>query len=455
MRLPEFLRTTTFQWTLTIAAVFIAASLVLVAYIYHQSMTAGQARVDSALIQEVRNALADDPGDAVTRINARLMDDPRRVRAAGLFSRDHGVIAGNIANFPEPFTPNLEISSIAIDRNDGNFIEKQEVHAVGAELPDGNIYIVARNFDDFLPFQDSLINILAVALLPATLLTLVCGVILSLRTQNRIEDINRMAQRIMIGHLDERLPSRGTRDDFDKLVDIINTMLDQTEHLMREVKGVSDDIAHDLRTPLTRVRAALERGREHATSLEDLRTAVDKGLSGIDQALGVTTALLRLAAIEHGQRNAGFGEVDLGSIVQAVVELYEPAAEDKGIKLFSGGLNHLGLRGDRDLLFEAISNLVDNAIKFTPAGGTVTIELVKTDDNLILRVSDTGPGIPVAEREAVFRRFYRTDKSRNLAGMGLGLSLVAAIARLHGFRMHVADSLQGCAIEMICKPTAA
>jgi signal transduction histidine kinase len=206
---------------------------------------------------------------------------------------------------------------------------------------------------------------------------------------------------------------------------------------------------------LTRVRAALERGRETAGSLDDLRATVDKGITGIDQALSVTTALLRIAAIEHGQRNAAFGEVDLGSIVSAIVELYEPAAEDKGVKLLSGGIANLTLRGDRDLLFEAISNVLDNALKFTPAGGAVTIELVRTDENLMLRVSDTGPGIPVAEREAVFRRFYRSDKSRNMSGMGLGLSLVAAITRLHGFKVEVAESTKGCTIEMICSPATA
>jgi signal transduction histidine kinase len=376
------------------------------------------------------------------------------VRFAGLFDAERRYLTGNLANFPENFEPNGEVQSTVAARREGDTVVQQTVHAVGAQLSNGNYYVIARNFDDFVPQQQSMMFALAQGLLPATLLALLAGALLSLRTERRIAEIHRMAQRIMAGHLNERLPSRGSTDDFDKLVSIINTMLDQIEHLMAEVKGVGDDIAHDLRTPLTRVRAALERGRENAASLEDLRATVDKGLTGIDQALGVTTALLRIAAIEHGQRTDGFGEVDLGEIVAAIVELYEPAAEDKGVKLFSGGITNLILRGDRDLLFEAISNLVDNAIKFTPKGGTVTIELVRTDDNLLLRVADTGPGIPLAEREAVFRRFYRSDKSRNLTGMGLGLSLVAAISRLHGFQVQVADSMHGCTIEMICSPVA-
>ena len=453
MRLPEFIRTATFRWTLTISAVFLTAVLILVAIVYQETLSTAQTRIDGTLIAEIRGAAGGDPKNVFSRIEQRLSEDPRRLRLAGLFDERQQPIAGNMRVIPENFTPDMRIWNIVAEREDDQGAELQPAHAVGTVLADGTTYIVGRNFGDFVPLQDDLMNLVVRGAPPAVILTLLCAIVLSLRTQRRIEEIHRMAQRIMAGHLDERLPTRGTSDDFDKLVDIINAMLGQIERLMNEVKGVGDDIAHDLRTPLTRVRASLERGRDTATSLDDLRFAVDKGITGIDQALSVTTALLRIAAIEHGQRNSGFGDVDLGSIVSAVVDLYEPAADDKGVKLFSGGISQLSLRGDRDLLFEAISNLVDNAIKFTPRGGTVTIELVRTDANLMLRVADTGPGIPLPEREAVFRRFYRSDKSRNLSGMGLGLSLVAAITRLHGFRVQVADSLQGCTIEMICSPT--
>ena len=451
MRL-NFLRTTTFRWTITISTVFLAAALLLVASIYQRTVSSNETRIDNNLIQEVRTVTAEDAENALVRVQARLMEDPRRVRFAALFGPDRQLIAGNMNSYPPDFVANGKVHDIVAERIDSQGIEVQTTHAVGALLTNGNTYIIARNFDDFAPLKESITDTVTLGLFPATILALVCGVLLSMRTQSRIEDIHQMAQRIMAGHLHERLPSRGTRDDFDKLVDIMNAMLNQIEHLMSEVKGVGDDIAHDLRTPLTRVRAALERGRDGAQTLEDLRHAVDKGIIGIDQALGVTTALLRIAAIEHGQRNAGFGKVDLGSIIADIVELYEPAAEDKGLRLVSTGVSHVVLRGDRDLLFEAISNLIDNVLKFTPAGGTVSIELFRTEHNVLLRVVDTGPGIPAPEREAVFRRFYRSDKSRHAAGMGLGLALVAAVSKLHGFRVHVAERDQGCAIEMICSP---
>lgn len=435
------------------SAVFAASALALVAVIYQEAVDANQERIDRSLVQEVRSAVADDVVNAQIHIDARLMDDPRRVRLAGVFDPAHRPLAGNLAVYPRDFTPDGKLWDILAERTEGDKIEVQTARAVGGALKDGNIYIAARNFDDLAPLQQGMFSILAMGLIPATILALLCGAALSMRMVRRIEGIHQMAERIMQGYLHERLPSRGTRgDDFDKLVDIINAMLNQIEHLMGEVKGVGDDIAHDLRTPLTRARASLERGRYNAQSLDEMHRAVDKGILGIDQALNVTTALLRIAALEQGRRSAGFGDVDLGSIIEAIVELFEPAAEDKGVTLNAGGIAHMVLRGDPDLLFEAISNLVDNAIKFTPCGGTVAIELVRTEHNVLLRVTDTGPGIPAPEREAVFRRFYRSDKSRHAAGLGLGLALVAAISRLHGFRVQVADSQQGCTVEMICNP---
>jgi signal transduction histidine kinase len=450
VRLLDLFRTTTFRWTLTISVVFVTAALILVGVIYRQAVTSNEARVDALLLQEARSILEDSPNNASARMQERLNQDPRRIRFAGLFDSQRRPIFGNFLEYPKNFEPDMTVWKIISERRDLQGSEIQSAHAVGGILNNGNHFIVARSFDDIEPLEESIRATMINGLVPAIALALICGVILSMRTQNRINEIHRRAERIMAGHLHERLPNHGTRADFDKLAEIINEMLDQIENLMSAVKGVGDDIAHDLRTPLTRVRASLERGRENARSLDDLRQAVDKGITGIDQALGVTGALLRIASIEHSQRNSGFGEVDLGAIVAAAIELYEPAAEDKGVTLYTAGIDKIVLRGDRDLLFEVVSNLVDNAIKFTPAGGQVKIELLRTQANVLLRVSDTGPGIPAAEREAVFRRFYRTDKSRNTAGMGLGLSLVAAITRLHGFRVQVADTLQGCTIEVMC-----
>src|ERR1700682_582659 len=213
--------------------------------------------------------------------------------------------------------------------------------------------------------------------------------------------------------------------------------------------GVGKEIPHDLRTPLTRVRLGLERGRAKARNLDELRVVTDRAIGGIDQALTIITTLLRIAEIEYGGRLGGFDNVALADLVREVGDLYQPIAEDKHITLHVASGDDATVRGDRDLLLEAVANLVDNALKFTPAGGSVELALVHGKNESVVRVSDSGPGIRENEREAVTRRFYRSDKSRHSFGFGLGLSLVSAIVKLHGFRLTIATG-PGCVAEIAC-----
>jgi signal transduction histidine kinase len=251
------------------------------------------------------------------------------------------------------------------------------------------------------------------------------------------------------GDLRERLPTRGGNDPFDQFALSVNGMLDEIETLIQEIAGIGDNIAHDLRTPLTRVRVRLERGREHASTLEELRTVADQAIAGLDQTLTIITALLRIGEIEHSHRLEGFSEVRLGPLLREVGDLYEPIAEDKRVAFRVEAADEATVHGDRDLLFEAVVNLVDNAVKFTPEGGRVDLALLRRDRETVIRVSDTGPGIPETEREAVIKRFYRSDKSRSTEGLGLGLSLVAAIVNLHGFRLTIGGN-PGCTVEIVC-----
>jgi PAS domain S-box-containing protein len=223
----------------------------------------------------------------------------------------------------------------------------------------------------------------------------------------------------------------------------------QLEEALQKAKVVGDNIAHDLRTPLTRVRIRLERGREHATTLEELRAVADRAIAGLDQSLTTITALLRITEIEHSRRREGFSEVQLAPLIREAGDLYDPIAEIKSVTLRVEAADGAAVRGDRDLLFEAVANLVDNAVKFTPEGGRVELALLYQEGETVIRVSDTGPGISEAEREAVTQRFYRSDKSRNIKGLGLGLSMVAAIIKLHGFRFSISAGT-GCTVEIAC-----
>jgi PAS domain S-box-containing protein len=221
------------------------------------------------------------------------------------------------------------------------------------------------------------------------------------------------------------------------------------EEALQEAKVVGDNIAHDLRTPLTRVRIRLERGREHAATLEEFRAVADQAIAGLDQSLTTITALLRITEIEHSRRREGFGEVQLAPLIREAGDLYDPIAENKGVILTVEAPDGATVRGDRDLLFEAVANLVDNAVKFTPEGGRVELALLIQESEVVIRVSDTGPGIPEIEREAVTQRFYRSDQSRNIKGLGLGLSMVAAIIKLHSFHFRVSAG-PGCTAEIGC-----
>jgi signal transduction histidine kinase len=223
----------------------------------------------------------------------------------------------------------------------------------------------------------------------------------------------------------------------------------QVEEALQEAKVVGDNIAHDLRTPLTRVRMRLERGREHAATLEEFRAVADQAIADLDQSLTTITALLRITEIEHSRRREGFSEVQLAPLIHEAADLYDPIAENKGVALRVEAADGATVNGDRDLLFEAVANLVDNAVKFTPEGGRVELALLYQEGETVIRVIDTGPGISESEREAVTQRFYRADQTRNIKGLGLGLSMVAAIIKLHSFRFNISAG-PGCTAEIAC-----
>ncbi len=327
--------------------------------------------------------------------------------------------------------------------------ENRIIRAIARRMPSGEVLVIGREVVEANKISHVVGLALGLGLLPGFCLCLLAGAWLSMRAQERIEEVNQRVQRIIAGDLRERLPHRSIDEPFSKLAIIVNGMLDEMETLIHALAGVGNDIAHDVRTPLTRARLTLERGRTNAATLEQLQAVVDRAVTGIDQALTIVTALLRLAEIENSRRSAGFGSVALHEMLGEVGDIYEPIAENKNVALRVEATGPLVVRGDRDLLFEAVANLVDNAVKFTPEGGRVTIELSRGEGEAIVRVTDTGCGISEQERDAVQRRFYRSDKIRNTPGVGLGLNLVAAIVKLHGFRLAIFPG-PGCRVEIIC-----
>ena len=448
VRLPDFARTTTFRWTLAVAGTFVLCALVLFGFVYWQTAGYMTSRVEG-MVTQVLQVIADDaPEQRLESIDNRLRQDPRRVWIAGLFGADGRRIAGNIESLPLGLKPKVPANAEVV-RIDNRGRESQQVRLAVQPLPDGEVLVVGRNIDELAEIAEIVEWALVLGLLPTFAFAVFIGMVLSRRAHARLAEVNRRIQRIVAGDLRERLPTRGRDDPFDQLAVSVNRMLDEMEALIHEIAGVGDDIAHDLRTPLTRVRVRLERARDRATTVEELRKAADQAIAGLDQSLAIITALLRIAEIEHGRRLEGFSQVRLASLVREVGELYGPIAEDKGVTLRVDAADEATVHGDRDLLFEAIANLADNAVKFTPAGGRVELSLLRQEGESVVRVKDTGGGITESEREAVTKRFYRSDKSRQAEGLGLGLSLVAAIVKLHGFRFAILAG-PGCTAEIAC-----
>ena len=252
----------------------------------------------------------------------------------------------------------------------------------------------------------------------------------------------------MAGNLAERIPTRGTGDDFDLLSASLNEMLDRIHTLMDGLRQVSNDIAHDLRTPLTRLRQRLEIARTRSTTVDQYRQLVDTVIGDTDEILKTFAAMLRVAEIEAGTARARFAPVDLSALLKALVELYAALAEDQQQSL-DGRIEHgLVVRGDRELLTQMFVNLVENALRHTPPGTRIEVTAELVAGRPVAVVADSGPGIPPAERDKVFRRFYRLDASRATAGSGLGLSLVAAIAELHHVKVELTDNAPGLRVTL-------
>jgi signal transduction histidine kinase len=451
MRSPQFIYSTTFHWALTVAAVLAVFVTLLFGFIYWKTDKYLVARSDSMIVG-VMNIIAALPEEdrRLNAVNQHLKEDPRSLQYAGLFGANGRRIGGNLERIPPELNLNDSVQSVPVVKMVSSGQEENRViRAIARRAPNGEVLVVGREVDEANKISHVVGLAVTLGLLPGFCLCLLAGAWLSVRAQRRVEEVNQRVQRIVAGDLRERLPYRSVDEPFSKLAIIVNGMLDKMETMIHALAGVGNDIAHDVRTPLTRARLTLERGRTNATTLEQLQAVADKSIVGIDQALTIVTALLRLAEIENSRRSAGFGEVALDEMLDEVCDIYEPIAENKNIALHVEATQRLTVRGDRDLLIEAVANLVDNAIKFTPEGGKVGIELLRGEGAAIMRVTDTGSGISAQERDAVQRRFYRSDKIRNTPGVGLGLNLVTAIVKLHGFRLTIFSG-PGCRVEIAC-----
>jgi hypothetical protein len=314
--------------------------------------------------------------------------------------------------------------------------------------PDGNTMVLGRSLLETLAFRQIVQSALATGLAPMLLLALAIGAFFARRASRRLTAIHDTIARIMKGDTHLRLPVRSRRDAIDKVSHDVNLMLDEITRLLVQIKGVSDNIAHDLRSPLAVVHAQLERGLESSDN-EELRAVTRQALAHIDKAMLTIAALLRLADVEYGPKSSKFRTIDLSAICTDLFEFFEPLATSKSIAMTLETQSPVQILGDGDLMREAVSNLIGNAIKFTPENGRVGVSVTQEDGRPVIRVRDNGIGVEPGERDKIFQRFYRTASGHRVPGSGLGLSIAAAIANLHDFELRFDDNDPGAVFEMI------
>jgi methyl-accepting chemotaxis protein len=296
------MRSSTFRWTLFVSGAFGVCILLLFGFIYWQTAAYMTARVDRTITEAASAVAAEPPEARLEAVGARLKQDPRRVRLAALFGADGRRIAGNVESRPPGLEVGAGVHSVVVVRVDSHGRENQTARAIALNLPNDEILMIGRNVDELAELANIVEEALALGLLPALCLAVATGALLSLRAKKRVEEVNRQVERIVGGDLRQRLPTEGLNDPFDKLALIVNGMLNEIEALIHKIAGVGDDIAHDLRTPLTRVRVQLERGRENAQTLEQLRAVADQAITGLVNQLGMEKFLvnsMRSAAISR------------------------------------------------------------------------------------------------------------------------------------------------------------
>lgn len=443
-RLDALLRTTTFRLALVQAGIVLTFVVAMLLYVYFA--TAGQLIRDSDALadQEYATLERSYAEGGMRRLNQEVVE---RAARQGPFlyilAESSGtVVTGDFQQLPAAPGENPERVEFSFERTnaEGAPVQGRASGRIG-RLINGPILLVARDLGDSAAIADRITQVLWTVAIVGLIVSVVSGLLAAGIAAHRAETLSTTAREVMAGDLSRRAPVRGVGDEFDTLARDMNAMLDRLQQLMHTTRTAGDAIAHDLRSPLTRFRQKIEAALETPPNSDADREALRRALDEADRLHDMFAAVLKLARVEAAG-NWRFDRVDATGILRELIEFYEPAAEEQGLSLRGEIQDDLAVRGENGLFTQAVSNLIENALKYTPAGGHVEVRARRRADSRIeIDVLDDGPGVPPVERDRVLERFVRLETARSTPGVGLGLSLVAAVARLHHGGLHLRDGL--------------
>jgi signal transduction histidine kinase len=445
------LRSTVLRLAVGYAALFAGSALLLAGYIYWTTERYFVRQTEKTVVASADALLERFRGGGIPAlaraIEARLADEADDDEIVALVDEARRVVAGNLEG--PPAETRATWFDLEILRRPVNSSARMLRLPVG----ESHVLYVGRDNQVRLDMRKVVADSLAWSIAMTVALSILVGFLARHLLARRLARISGVADRVVLGDLSTRVKLTGAGDEFDRLSGDINLMLDRISELMDGVRQVSNAIAHDLRTPLARLRGRLEAALRDSDSPERFRATAEAALQELDQVVRIFEALLRIAEIEAGHRRAAFAPVDAAALAADVAELYQPLAEQRGLAL-EAELAPASCTGDRTLVAQALANLVDNAIKYARPGGHVRVRSATRDGSVELVVEDDGPGIPEGERDKVVRRFYRLEPSRGTPGSGLGLSLVVSVARLHGGRLDLEDAGPGLRARLVLPANA-
>jgi signal transduction histidine kinase len=451
--IPDLLRTSAFRLTLAYMALFAISMLILLGFAYWTTASYVNEQTDDdieaemqALRKQFRIYGLDGLRQTIAQRAGALEESDGVLMLAG---RDWSPVAGNVVEWPgtvrESSWSEEELRVLDDDQGQSEGIRAR---TLAATLPNGYRLLVGRDLDDRDDLREHMLQVFVATVGIGLIMALTIGFVMSRVVLHRIESINRAGRSIVAGNLTQRIPVTGKGDEFDQLAINLNVMLTRIQRLIEGMRQVTDNVAHDLRSPLTRARTRLEVALLNPRSDEEYRAAIEQTLADVEALLATFNALLSIAQAESGAERGEWEGVDLSALAGEIVELYQPLAEDRGIQLTQHIAPKLCVRGNRHLLTQAIGNLLDNAIKYTPSGGAVQLAAKVVGGVVEVCVQDNGPGIPAQMREKVLQRFVRLESSRTTPGNGLGLSLVRAVAQLHRASLELADANRGLKVSL-------